>query len=306
MSNPLAQLFKLQGEYVMRGRREATLMALMWTIVPFMAWLGAAIMALVTLRKGAREGFLILLWTALPNAVLAIVNPIPMTQMAFLVGIIGGNLVVWLLALVLRETVSWRQVLQVSAILGIIAVVIVHISNNDITGHWYQMYDDYVRHLDKLSSVSLSKANLQSLFLQLAKITTGICTVILLLINLSNLIIARWMQSLLYNPGALAEELCKIRLSISFDVLLGLNIIAILLGIDLAWDILPIVLLAFFLAGISLFHAVIARINLGWGWIVGFYALLIIFYGVIPWIMMIIAFLDTWLDIRKRLTVKTT
>lgn len=304
MSNPLAQLFKLQAEYVMRGRREATLMALMWTIVPLMAWLGAAIMALITLRKGVREGFLILLWTSIPNAVLAVINP--MARMAFLVGIVGGNVVVWLLAIVLRETVSWRQVLQVAALLGISAVFIVHISADNITGHWYQMYSDYMRNIDKLSSVRLTEDKWQYMFQNLAKLTTGICVVVLLLINLSNLFIARWMQALLYYPGAIAEELRQIRLSMAFDVLLGLNIAAILLGIDLAWDVLPIVLLVFLLAGISLFHAVIARIKAGWGWIVSFYVLLIVFYEVVPWIVIMAALLDTWLDIRKRLTVNTT
>jgi hypothetical protein len=302
MSNPISQLFKLQAEYVMRGRREAMLMALMWTIVPLMAWLGAAIMALITLRKGAKEGFLILLWTSVPNAVLAFVNP--KAHMAFLIGILGGNLVVWLLALVLRQASSWRQVLQVAAVLGIIAVLIVHGSTDNITEHWYQMYNDYMRNVDKTSAMRVAEGKWQYMFQYLAKLTTGICTVMLLLINLSNLFIARWMQALLYNPGALAEELLQIRLSRIFDVLLGLNIAAIFLGIDLAWDILPIILFVYLLAGISLFHAVIAKIKAGWGWIISFYVVLIIFYEIVPWIIMVAALMDTWLDFRRRLTVR--
>ena len=44
------------AEYVMRGRREALLVSTMAVVLPMFFWLGAAVVGLVTLRKGVREG----------------------------------------------------------------------------------------------------------------------------------------------------------------------------------------------------------------------------------------------------------
>src|SRR5690625_6133709 len=52
--------------FVMRGREQAVLVAALSTATLLLSWLGAAVVALVTLRKGTRAGLQVLLWALLP------------------------------------------------------------------------------------------------------------------------------------------------------------------------------------------------------------------------------------------------
>lgn len=55
------------AEFIMRGRPQACLVALVGVIVPL---IGPASVGLVTLRKGSFEGALVALWATLPFFVL--------------------------------------------------------------------------------------------------------------------------------------------------------------------------------------------------------------------------------------------
>jgi hypothetical protein len=86
------------AEYVMRGRREATLVSTMAVVLPMFFWLGAAVVGLVTLRKGVREGAFVMLWALLPAAVVAYFGEIMPVAALLGITVVAG---------VLRLTVSW-------------------------------------------------------------------------------------------------------------------------------------------------------------------------------------------------------
>ena len=62
------------ASYVMRGRRQAVIVGLLFTILPLFGWVSNVIVSLVTLRKGAKEGAIVLLWIILPAVVVAFVS----------------------------------------------------------------------------------------------------------------------------------------------------------------------------------------------------------------------------------------
>ncbi len=55
------------AQYVMRGRMQAVIVAAVATGSVLFAWLGAAVVALVTLRKGTNQGLYVLFWALLPS-----------------------------------------------------------------------------------------------------------------------------------------------------------------------------------------------------------------------------------------------
>lgn len=134
---------KALASYIMRGRFQALLVgvvaaSLMWLVPPFSTVLGelalGAVIALVTLRNGVREGGLILFGTAAIAAVLAL---IAVQEGAFAAAMTGAVVVpvipVLLLAYVLRKTISWGVTLSMAALLGALVVLAVYAATGDPT-----------------------------------------------------------------------------------------------------------------------------------------------------------------------------
>lgn len=285
------------ASYVMRGRQQAIIIGLLFTMVPLLGWVSNVIIALVTLRKGAKEGGIVLLWVILPVVVIAaLANP-----WIALYNIIGGSLLGFLLALILRQTQSWRKVLEAVMLLGLLAVLLVHLIRPDINAVWLKQLGHYAVLLKNQLNVAVNTEQLQH-FTQFA---TGFQVAFLLLGVLINLMLARGLQSMLYNPSRLSPELEAVRLSKWDGVVLLVIAVASFQEIALAQDALPVVLLTFLLAGLSVLHAVIRKRN-GFfkGWFLVFYFLLIVFFPYMAALLVLVALADSYLDFRHRVLPK--
>ena len=285
------------ASYIMRGRQQAVIVGLLFTVVPLLGWVSNVVISLVTLRKGAKEGAIVLLWVILPVVVVAgLGNP-----WIALYDIVGGSLFGFLLALVLRQTQSWRKVLEVGMWVGLLAVLLVHLLIPNVSVLWAKQLGHYAELLKDQLNFAVNTVQLQS-FVNFA---TGFQVVFLWLGVLINLVLARGLQSMLYNSGQLRPELEAIRLS-RWDALVFLLIaMASLQKFGLAQDALPIVLLAFILAGLSVLHAVM-RLRNGFfkGWLFVVYGLLIVFFPYMAGLLIVIALVDVCLDFRQRLLRK--
>ena len=87
----------------MRGRLQANGAAALASALPIVGWLGTAIVALVVLRQGLKDGLLVLLWAALPLVLIYQTGG----DASGLAAVSG----VFLLAMVLRLTTSWELTL---------------------------------------------------------------------------------------------------------------------------------------------------------------------------------------------------
>jgi|SRR5436190_4157838 len=281
------------ASYVMRGRRQAVIVGLLFTILPLFGWVSNVIVSLVTLRKGAKEGAIVLLWVILPAVVVASLG----NRLIILYGIIGGSLFTYVLALVLRQTQSWKAVLTASLLLGLLAVLLAHAWIPHITEVWVNQFEHYALLIKNQFNVVVNTSRLQ-LF---AKFATGFQIAFITLSVLINLILARGFQSMLYNPGQLRPELKNVRLS-SWEVLVFLLIgISSFLGVAMAQDALPVIGLIFLLAGISVFHAMADLKNVANKWIFLFYVVLAVFFPYVAIVLILFAVIDSLFNIRYRL-----
>jgi hypothetical protein len=281
------------ANYVMRGRRQAAIVGLLFTIIPLFGWISNVIVALVTLRKGAKEGAIILLWVILPAVVVASLG----NRLIILYGIIGGSLFTYVLALVLHQTQSWKAVLTTSLLLGLLAVLLVHLWMPNITEIWAKQFDHYALLVKDQFNVAVNTQHLQFF----AKFATGFQVAFISLSVLINLILARGFQSMLYNPGQLRPELNSVRLGLwEVLVLLVIGVLSFL-GLVMAQDALPVVGLIFVLAGLSVFHAVANLRNVANKWIFLFYVLLAVFFPYVAVALILFAVIDSGINLRYQL-----
>lgn len=276
------------AEYVMRGRREALLVSTMSVALPMFFWLGAAVVALVTLRKGVREGAYVMLWALLPAAVVAYFGEI--MPVAALLGITAT-------AWVLRLTVSWPWALCTAALLGLVLGGSLLTVGRGYLAQVEKLFSELVAGIGRQAAENGAEAAV-ALTAPGASDIAGMFGLILGVTLVICLIIARWWQAALYNPGGFRVEFHALRLDrvqVMALLLMAFGLGALGEGFRL-WAWMPFVPLLF--AGIALVHALAAARGRG-GWLGLFYAALLVLAPLKQFIV-VLAAMDSWLDIRGR------
>jgi len=292
---------KALASYVMRGRRQAGLLAVAFAvlamILPPLSNVSGAIVALVTLRRGWQEGLL--------------VSGIAVVVVAGLAYIVLGNpllalvyfgavwLPAWGLAWVLRATVSLRAALSVATAVALVGVVWVYSVLDDPTAWWKAtLVSVFDQAIEQAKTAEIT--GLQDMLENAAPFMTGVVfTAFLLSLGLS-LFLARWWQSVLYNPGGFAVEFRALRLPKGVTLAgAGLFVVALFSGGGLAAD-MAVVLLGFFgVIGLALVHDWVFQSKLNVAWLIVLYLILGFAAPHLMAVLALAAIVDAWIDIRR-------
>ncbi|MGH1461503.1 MAG: hypothetical protein ACRBB6_05675, partial [Neptuniibacter sp.] len=277
--------------FIMRGRKQAALVAVIAALLPLLYWVSAAAVALVTLRKGPRDGSELLLWALLPAGVwtYSVSDPTPLA-------VIAGT---YVLAIALRETVSWAKVLMLALPVGAVAGVGMEFVLGGYLGEVINQTEKFLIQSAGQTSkeVVLDKEMLRQLMLGgLASVHT-----VLMLVSV---ILARSWQSGLFNPGGFRQEFHVLRLPLPYTgVLLVLSLICYQLDLDLMrW--LPLLLLPWIFAGVALVHGSLAKRDLGKPWLIGFYFSILFMGQIVISLLVFAAVIDSLVDFRSRIPAK--
>ena len=243
------------GEYLLASNRRAAIIAFLCALLPLIGLPGnlltAILVGFITLRKGYKAGLFVLTFVALPAISFLVAHRIEYSTVYAL--LLMQCALVWVFALVLRRTYSWRFVLELAAILGILVVIGVHLFVPDVKQLWIKLVNQMVAHYDTVS-FNLTKAYLTELIQKFAPVATGTAITGLTLKIVIQLFLARWWQSAIFSPGSLRKAFVQIRISRIFALLL----IAAAIGLywQPAWllDAAPILVLPFAIAGLSILH----------------------------------------------------
>lgn len=295
--NTIKGIFQKAAHYVMQGRQQAVIAGLLFTITPLFGWVSNVIIALVTLRKGPKEGLITLLWISLPIVVVAgVVNP-----WIALYNLGGGSVLTYLFAYVLWQTQSWKFTLEVGLILGLLLVGLLHVWLPDVSAFWTARLAHYVPMMKDQFGMTLDENQIR-LF---SPYGSGLQYSFFWTSALLNLVMARAVHSFLYQPGQCAAELKTIQLSPWSAFLLCGLAIASFQKVVIAQDMLPIVGLTFVFAGLSLFHA---WAGVRWRFsktaFILFYLLLVIFFPYVATALMLLALIDAFFNLRERALFK--
>ena len=206
------------------------------------------IIAFVTLRNGSRFGLVTLLWVALPALAMLALGHISIFDLIWV-----RCLIIYGLALVLTHTHRWNDVLAALTILGVIVVAVIHGIIPDIDQKWYELANQFMKQWTAAGQTQPSQW--QDLIHIFAHIGTGLAIGSILIILLLQLLIARFWQAIMFNPGALRKEVFQIRINRWVSLLLPLAIILMMVTqAALLIDLLPIILFPFVVAGFVVLH----------------------------------------------------
>ena len=282
------------AEFIMRGRWQALAVAVVGAGSLLFGWLSAAAIALVTLRKGVIDGSWLVLWALLP-ALLA----------AWMSGDIGSIVLLagtFVLAVILRTTVSLALAILASAALGVLGGAGLLLISGEFLDQLVVVFADLIGDLE-----ANMKASGETI--TLPRPTPGQVAGILAAGNavtaVLSLLLARYWQALLYNPGGFRGEFHRLRLPVGATLILGG--LALFLWLQSSWvsgwAMVWAVPLMF--AGFALVHAWVAFTRRGNGRLVAFYAMWL-FLDPVKGLLLGLVMADALLDFRRRWSSAST
>lgn len=295
------------AEFIMRGRLQACLVALVGNLVPIVS---AAAVGLVTLRCQLRDGIVVCAWALLPVLVAMLwadINPVLVTSS------IASVIVVLVVAQILKQTASWPRTLVSVVGLCVFAYVLVGVLVpaplaalvEDLRATLVQLGQDggmeqgvsFFHLLIAATAMGLGVEHIEATFV------TGFLAWLTAINAIICLLVARWWQALLYNPGGFQQEFHRLRL----DRVIALGLVLAIVACNLApagyatWaSLLELPLL---LAGLGVVHYTAHFWNLGTAWLVAMYLGLLLF-GPLSLVLIGIGFLDSVYDLRARLKAR--
>lgn len=277
----------------MRGRVPAVVVIFASAMIPLLLWVSGGALSLVTLRRGAMEGAFAGGVSAL--VLIAVTGVLVGTPQPALQPILQVWLPVFLMALWLRYSVSLAQALELAAGLTGVAVVVFHLLHPDTAGYWREVFGQ-ARDLFPAQPVSDSTA-WQDVVATLAPQMTGLWAVNMLGLAIGSLLLGRWWQAMLYNPGGFRTEFHALRLERWFAwVVLAWLIAAAALGRGLVYDIAFTLSAVFVLQTLAVLHTFSARQRWGKLWLV----LIYLFLPLVIQLAAAVGIIDVFLDMRRR------
>jgi hypothetical protein len=291
-------LARFIGRGPLQGGLVATTAALVAMMLPPIGIISGATPALVTLRRGGLAGVQVVVVALVGTGLLGY-----LLLNSPWVGL-GIAAIQWLpvvlLALILRQTVSLPLAVLAAGALGMVGLAALYLVEPDPGAMWRAMLEQLFRPKLEQAGTDLSQTQIDALLDQVARMMSAALAASLSVSMVLSLLLARWWQALLDNPGGFGREFRSLRLgrSVSFIALVVFVAVALVQG--------PLLLgLAAVLAGILLFqglavvHGLVAVRRLNVGWLVAVYVLLFL----VPQSLVLLSALglvDNWLDLRAR------
>jgi len=278
------------AEFILRGRIQACSVALLGSFFPLIS---PATIGLVSLCKGTKEGFLVFLWVSLP---LMLAHQIGADN-ALLTAISVASLGIAVVAATVHGALaSW----QWSLLATLLAALLCTLGFDILMGADVKSLMETVR-------VALAEVITQGEGAQLQLAITGplilgFVAMALSISSILSLMVCRWWQAGLYNPGGFQEEFH----SFSMDFKVAVPLVVVML----AGGFLPkgyefwveLAALPLLLAGIALIHFSVKLFRLGGQWLALFYVGLILFGAPISVVLVGLGVADSFLDLRSKLT----
>jgi hypothetical protein len=291
------------ASFILKGQSQAALvaatLAILGLILPPAAWVSAAAIVLVTLVHGPQRGLVTTALSLMGAALFAYL--IFATPQVAIVFVLIAWLPAWLLAVILRQTVSLAYSLQILTAVSLSAVAFIYMLFPDFGELWREPLDLMVRQLAEQSD-EFSLAELQQTEDWVIGFLPGLFASSIMFGTMLSLFLGRWWQSVFYNPGGFGKEFQSLNLGkVSALSAVALMLIAVFVDSVFALALVTVVMVLYSIQALSLLHAAIRIREMKTTWL--FVVYLIMFF--IPHLLLLLllaAMIDPWLDIRKRIS----
>ncbi|MGL6162145.1 hypothetical protein [Microbulbifer sp.] len=269
------------AEFIMRGRVRAVLITMVG--IPLIS---PAALALVSLRRGGSEGLMVLAWALLP----VIAAGLSGYMSPLMTGLAASHFAaVFCGAMLLRGTRSWG-----AALVGVTAVAAAGIL---LTAHFSGGLLQSLLEAAEASGGGQAE-QLRQVFGS-EPLATGYLSWVSAITVALALVLGRWWQALLYNPGGFRQEFHQLRMPLPLAAAGMLLWVFGLVSEGLVfWG--AVVAFPMVVAGIALIHWLVARRGWGRGPLVALYVMLVIAALPLAGFLCGLALIDSWIDIRGR------
>ena len=272
----------------MRGRAQACGVALFGWLLPLIS---PATVGLVSLRKDSSEGLIVALWALLPWLALYLSGDISVLIVLVPLAVL---LVVTAIASLLRSSASWQWTLLGAVIISAaIAVGLGIVASPDVNRAVAATVEFLAQVNSQAGSDQLGIAPDRFFVLGMLAWLIGSTAV-------CGLLVSRWWQALLFNPGGFQKEFHDYRIDRTIALVLIIFVIA---GVGLPLEYRPwveLVSLPLLIAGLALVHSSVKLMGMGGHWL-GLMYFGLFFIAPVGTLLVGLGLLDSLLNLRSRL-----
>jgi len=278
---------RVLAEFIMRGRMQAGLVVFFGNLVPFVS---PAAVSLTTLTKGFSESVLLLSLALMPLLIALYVSDDANAILTLLS--ITSVLCVWSASRFMKLRSSWSEVLIFVVIFSAVATILISVLFNEKLLALEGLIEEFF----KEALQDENKPIVSTSFL------LGVSGYVIALTSVIALVLGRWWQSMLYNPGGFKLEFHQLRFSVttSIIILIGILLSEVVLHDYSSWS--SLLSLPLMLSGIALLHYSVAFFQLSSNWLFVFY-LALLFLSPMSIMLVGMGVLDSIFNIRSRLSM---
>ena len=298
------------ASYILRGPFQAIMVtaisSVMSLILPPLAHVSGACVALVTLRKGLRDGIFVLVISGLVLGLIGVASSknIPVAKIFVLAMVLVWWLPVGVSAAVLRYTRSLGFTLLFLGALCMVVLTGCYLVIGDLPGWWREVLPTMLKPMYEAANFGMAKEELDQVLENMASVMTGIMFATIVYITMINLFIARWVQSMLFNPGGFRAEFYSLkldrRLVVFLFIIAAVSVFTSGNLANYALNLLILIAALYSLQGLAIVYSVVATLNAHVGWLIALYGLM---FFALPYVMLALScagLADNVLDIRAR------
>jgi hypothetical protein len=280
---------KALAEFILRGRLQALIVALIGSFFPLIS---TSAVALVSLCKGAKQGTLLFLWVSL--ALVLLQQSGSENPLLTAVSIVSLGIMV-LAAEVHRVMASWQWTL--------LAIVVVAVASAQ--GFAILMGSSVTSLVataqDLLNAVKSQGQDTQTSIVLSESMLLGLVATILAIGSIMSLMLARWWQAGVQNPGGFQKEFHGFSIDAKIAVILIVILVAGQFFSQSAQIWVDIAALPLIIAGIALVHFAVKLFGQGRQWLALLYVGMIMVGKPVTLLLVVLGLTDSLIDLRSRL-----
>ncbi len=292
------------ASFILNGRLAALLITTLASaaafFAPFCALITGAVIGLVTLRKGANEAMIIVALSAIPLFFLLQAElgrpAIALPLLVFL------SFPIIVIALFLNKSQSQGIAITAAAVIAALFVISLRVLFEDIDLFWSEWLSQTVKYV---KGATVSGFNREGSL----QFVTGLASSSLTLCMILTILVSRWLQSIVYNPGGFSKEFQSLRLP---KPAAWATIVTLLLYIGLSYqegnilsDLLMIAAITYAFYGIATLHGATKTAELSRIWLVLAYLSLFLLPRFTIILLALIGLADTFFDFRRSRKVES-
>ena len=274
----------------------ASTLALVSLIMPPVSIVSSASVALVTLRRGAIEGLIVLTCSTAVAGLLGFFL-LGNYQFVLLYGMVLWG-PVWLISIILREGRYLSLAIEVAVLIGVLGVVGMYLYNAGLAAMWKSI-------LSQMVPPNVPVEGIQHTLDVLSHYMTGVVAAASVFGLLFGLFLGRWWQALLYNPGGFKQEFLSLnthpRLAIGSIVVVVVAALSSGVISEVSWNAAILLFVLYTFIGTAVLHTVFASMKMGRFMVPMFYVtLFLIPHAMLP--VALVGLSDTWLNLRNKIS----